>query len=279
MKIFSKERLPNGRRHIYFCGIKIASYKRHKNNSYKNNKIILLQNGTEHVVKKSVPGLDISFKGNNNIVKIELPFHASNSRITIDNDNVIIDIGSSLNFLNVDIHCSNGDAQMLKIGHGTTIYGATFKLAENSKVFIGNDCMFSNSISIWATDGHSVLDMHTNQPINHASSPVTIGNHVWIGEGVKITKKTVIHDNCIVGIGSVLTKDYKESNVVIAGNPAKIVKKDISWHRQNPYELQQNRLKALEQIPHIDCNKIDSDQKKGISNLRTKIKDVCFYIG
>lgn len=28
MKIFKKERLPNGRRHIYFCGIKIASYKK-----------------------------------------------------------------------------------------------------------------------------------------------------------------------------------------------------------------------------------------------------------
>ena len=29
MKIFSKERCSNGRRHIYFCGIKIASYKKH----------------------------------------------------------------------------------------------------------------------------------------------------------------------------------------------------------------------------------------------------------
>ena len=33
MKIFSKERLPNGRRHIYFCGIKIASYKPKKHNN------------------------------------------------------------------------------------------------------------------------------------------------------------------------------------------------------------------------------------------------------
>lgn len=33
MKIFRKEKLANGRRHIYFCGIKIASYKSKKQNS------------------------------------------------------------------------------------------------------------------------------------------------------------------------------------------------------------------------------------------------------
>lgn len=33
MKIFKKEKLGNGRRHIYFCGIKILSYK-HKNHTY-----------------------------------------------------------------------------------------------------------------------------------------------------------------------------------------------------------------------------------------------------
>ena len=32
MKIFKKEKLPNGRRHIYFCGIKIASYKNRRTN-------------------------------------------------------------------------------------------------------------------------------------------------------------------------------------------------------------------------------------------------------
>jgi hypothetical protein len=31
MKIFRKEKLPNGRRHIYFCGIKILSYKKKQN--------------------------------------------------------------------------------------------------------------------------------------------------------------------------------------------------------------------------------------------------------
>ena len=38
MKIFNKEKLPNGRRHIYFCGIKIVSYHYNNYTNYKDMK-------------------------------------------------------------------------------------------------------------------------------------------------------------------------------------------------------------------------------------------------
>lgn len=130
------------------------------------------------------------------------------------------------------------------------IYGNNNKIividengVEQPSCFIGEDCMLSGLIRIYSADGHSVIDAETDDILNEATEPLQIGNHVWIGEGVRITKNACIHDNCIIAGGAVVCKDYKESGVVIAGNPGKIVKRNITWNRKNPYHLKQIRQK------------------------------------
>jgi len=44
-----------------------------------------------------------------------------------------------------------------------------------------------------------------------------------------IPKGTKIRNNCVVGANSLLNKKYDYENVVIAGNPAKVVKENIVW--------------------------------------------------
>ncbi len=51
----------------------------------------------------------------------------------------------------------------------------------------------------------------------------TIGNDVWIGDSAVILKGTKIGDGCIVGAGSIVTKDL-ESYSIAVGNPAKKIK-------------------------------------------------------
>lgn len=63
------------------------------------------------------------------------------------------------------------------------------------------------------------------------STILTIGNHVWLGEKVTILKKAKIPDGCIVGTCSVVTRRFEEDNVLIAGNPAEIRKKNVFWER------------------------------------------------
>ena len=52
-----------------------------------------------------------------------------------------------------------------------------------------------------------------------------IGDNVDIGVGAKIIGDIQIASNVIIGAGAVVNKDFLEENIVIAGVPAKIVKR------------------------------------------------------
>ena len=57
----------------------------------------------------------------------------------------------------------------------------------------------------------------------HISQKICIGSDVQIGAGAIILSGVSIGSNVIVGAGSVVTKDV-ESNCIVAGNPAKIIR-------------------------------------------------------
>lgn len=96
--------------------------------------------------------------------------------------------------------------------------------------------MISWGIDIWCTDAHTVTDLEGN-PINFSKS-IEIGDHVWIGRDVKIGKNTKISNDSIIGWGSIVTKKFEDTNVVIAGNPAKIVKRNINWDFRDLYNYE-----------------------------------------
>lgn len=53
--------------------------------------------------------------------------------------------------------------------------------------------------------------------------PITIGNDVWIGGGVIVCPGVTIGDRCVIGAGSVVTKDIP-AGMIAAGNPCKVVR-------------------------------------------------------
>ena len=74
-----------------------------------------------------------------------------------------------------------------------------------------------------------VLASHPNSSHLRNSFPskpqqVVIGNDVWIGAGAIILNGVTIGDNSVVGAGSVVTHDVPK-NTIVAGNPAKILRK------------------------------------------------------
>ena len=171
-------------------------------------------------------GLFISVVGNNNNVDLGLIGYNVNPLLNITGLQIYIG-GAADGFINPDLprYASNCN---VSIGDGTVFCGTRIYLQDdNSTVSIGKNCMFSWGIDVWCTDVHTILDMDGN--ITNYGKSIEIQDHVWVGKDCKIGKNTKVSKDSIVGWNSVVTKKFDETNVIIAGNPAKIVKTGINW--------------------------------------------------
>lgn len=57
------------------------------------------------------------------------------------------------------------------------------------------------------------------------SGPIEIGEKCWIGANSVILPEVKLLPGTIVGAGSVVTRSFGEPHIVVAGNPAKIVRR------------------------------------------------------
>lgn len=89
------------------------------------------------------------------------------------------------------------------------------------EVRIGDNCMLGPNVHIY-TATHPINPIERNSGKEYGK-PVNIGNNVWIGGGSIINPGVTIGDNVVIASGSVVTKDVPD-NVVVGGNPAKIIK-------------------------------------------------------
>ncbi|EGP4801921.1 chorismate mutase [Enterococcus faecium] len=90
-----------------------------------------------------------------------------------------------------------------------------------STIEIGDNCMFAPNVQLY-TATHPLHPVKRNSGLEYAK-PIKIGDNVWLGGGVIITPGVTLGNNVVVGAGSVVTKSFPD-NVVIAGNPARIIK-------------------------------------------------------
>lgn len=88
-------------------------------------------------------------------------------------------------------------------------------------VEIGNNVLFAPNVAVY-TAGHPVHPESRNSGYEYGA-PIKIGNNVWVGGNTVILPGVTIGDNCVIGAGSVVTKDIP-SNTISAGNPCKVIR-------------------------------------------------------
>ncbi|UGB33239.1 sugar O-acetyltransferase [Metabacillus sp. B2-18] len=89
------------------------------------------------------------------------------------------------------------------------------------EVRFGDNCMLAPGVQIY-TATHPLHPTERNSGREYAK-PITFGDNVWIGGGAIINPGITIGDNVVIASGAVVTKDVP-ANVVVGGNPAKIIK-------------------------------------------------------
>ncbi len=111
------------------------------------------------------------------------------------------------------------DNANLTIKSGYMNFNSTIICEE--KIEIGDGVAIGPGVVIRDGDAHQVNNKKNKKAIK-------IGNHVWIGTNAQILKGVHIGDNAIIAAGSIVTKDV-ESNTIVAGVPAKVIKKNVTW--------------------------------------------------
>lgn len=96
----------------------------------------------------------------------------------------------------------------------------------SASIKFGKNVLIGWNVSFRDCDGHKILK--NGETIN-ANENITVGNHVWVCQDVCFLKGSGVLDDCVVGMGSLVTKFINLSNALIVGSPAKVVKEDISW--------------------------------------------------
>ena len=125
-----------------------------------------------------------------------------------------------------------GNKSYVRIADKVTIRTLEIQVSTKGKVFIDTDVMMARSIKILQTSQHLIFDLDTKLRINQ-SKDVYVGKHVWLGWESMLLGGTHIPNNCILGARSITSSVFKHANCIIAGSPAKIIRRNIIWSRDS----------------------------------------------
>lgn len=247
------------------------------NKPINGNKIVVHKVDGSLKYSNSYQGVDITFKGKNSLVELWEPININNSSFVLG-DNCTISIKSSeLSISNLIIVMQYSNNFTVSIGKNFSVNQMIMQInrINNLSINIGNDCMFSSNITLMPYDFHTIFDKTTKEVVNKHKTGINIGNHVWLCQSVAVLKDVTIPSNTIIAYGSIVTKSFAEENTIIAGNPAKIIKRNVNWDRawieQYEQEMLTYEIDKDKSINKVNCKILGMDNNTwgGKSSLVT----------
>jgi acetyltransferase-like isoleucine patch superfamily enzyme len=184
-------------------------------------------------------GNEIVYSGSHVTREVDIQFNGRGNRIVVESDarleKIVVEFrgrDAEITIAACNARCAIlvGSDSRISIGRGLSTTGAVYMTAfERSSIHIGSDCMFAGNVQIRADDAHPIFDVETGKRCNIAM-PIVIGDHVWLGEGCVILGQSEVGAGSIVGMRSVV-KGKMPNNCVVAGVPARIVRRNVAWER------------------------------------------------
>ena len=213
-------------------------YRKHKDTKIKingeNNEIIINYDNVHGKIKVVLPKrVNLSITGNNNKIHIDMPIRFSHSSIILKGDGNTFKIGQTKHTVSNAIFCSCDGGNIIIGKDCQMIAGGLFLKIEDDgnvkhRIEIGDGTNIARECIIRASDGHTLYDPETHLPLNPPDD-IIIGKHCWITSRCTLIKGTVLPDNTVVGANSLVNKKFTEEHTMIAGSPAKIIRRNVFW--------------------------------------------------
>ena len=173
-------------------------------------------------------GVQITLTGNNNRLRIGADTVIRGGLIELRNHDSSITIGAGCNLTGA-MRCRATQSH-IRIGAKTTMMQGQITLHEAGTVSVGADCMLSGDIAMDVSDMHSILDRATGKRINPPKN-ITIGDHVWLAQGVRVMKGALIGSDSIIGSRSMVLGHIPAGSLAV-GTPARIIRSGVTWDRR-----------------------------------------------
>ena len=189
-------------------------------------------------------------KGNVILAKIRQSFLLSKLKLSAKLRKIDLSIGKNIKIIQNTVIKGKGSITIgnncsIGVKNGGYYYNGISELqlrGKNSNITIGEEVLINNNLFVCCMcevnieshtligEGVMIMDfdahgINKNERITSIGNvrPIYIGENVWIGSKAIILAGTIIGKNSIVGAGAVVKGIFPE-NVIIAGNPAKMVK-------------------------------------------------------
>ena len=169
----------------------------------------------------------ISGRGNVEISMADI----SNCLISIGKGNVV---NNKLNINFYSVYGKKNIGTRISIGDHNIFNGGVRILAPLESghcVEIGNNNLFAGGISIRGCNEHTIYDLTTKKKLDVERDTV-ISNHVWVCENVLLLSGSMVSDDSVIAANTLVNKCFSETNILIAGNPASVKKRNIGWDRK-----------------------------------------------
>ena len=238
---FKNTLFPINSNHIQRCFLVIKelseSQKVLPNNFYdKNNNSFCMFEYTKNdiVIYNCLPYLSnyenikYLFRGKNSSIFIYKNPNYKNLTFNLSSDSFVFIAHSKGNIFNFKIETDDQVNTSVLIYESFSCIGIYIKLESGTSVTVHKNCLFSTGITFRTGDSHTIIDSE-GKKLNSPKS-IFVGEHVWMGNGVSVLKGATIGNNSVIGTHAVVPGKIFESNIALAGNPAKVVKQNINWN-------------------------------------------------
>lgn len=134
--------------------------------------------------------------------------------------------------------CFGHGSRICVTKNGTLTIGKNFvntammTLICDETIIFGDNVTTSWNTLVMDTDWHAIKNTLTNE-IRLCKKPIHIEDKVWLCTRSVVLKGSQISEGCIVGANAVVSGKFTTPNTLIAGNPAKEIKHNLTMDRTN----------------------------------------------
>lgn len=175
--------------------------------------------------------IKITMVGGNNRITVHKGASVRGFTVNIIGSDNVVEIGEDSTIDGLYLWITESKSRF-SMGRATFMQNASVYITDNGgTVEVGSDCMIAGGALLRCGDGHAIFDVQTGEILNQGRY-IRIEDHVWLTTEVVVLKDVTVGYGSVVGARSIVTRDIPR-NVVAAGAPAKTVRADASWRREN----------------------------------------------